>query len=90
MNKADVIERLEEMETYLLNKSYSDLMARDHYEWVGYALELLREQEPEIIRCKDCEHSCDYTDIYPTRAYRCTKNGGYHDNSWFCADGERR
>ena len=53
------------------------------------ALALLEEQEP-IVRCKDCQHSCDYTDIFPDRAYRCTKNGGYHDGSWFCADGKRQ
>ena len=54
------------------------------------ALELLKEQ-PEIVRCKDCKHSCDYTDIYPYRiAYKCIKNGGYHNDDWFCADGERR
>ena len=47
-------------------------------------------EEPELIRCKDCNHSCDYTDIYPDRAYKCIKNGGYHNDSWFCADGERR
>ncbi len=52
------------------------------------ALSLLREHEP-IVRCKDCQHSCDYTDIFPDRAYRCTKNGGYHDGSWFCADGKK-
>ena len=43
---------------------------------------------PEIIRCENCKHSCDYTDIYTDHAYKCTKNGGYHNDSWFCADGE--
>ncbi len=52
-------------------------------------LALLKEQT-EIIRCKDCKHSCDYTDIFPDHAYKCIKNGGYHNDSWFCADGERR
>lgn len=52
------------------------------------ALKLLKSQ-PDIVRCKDCKHSCDYTDIYPDHAYKCTKNGGYHNDSWFCADGER-
>lgn len=54
------------------------------------ALELLKAQEA-VVRCKDCKHSCDYTDIYPDRiAYKCIKNGGYHNDDWFCADGERR
>ena len=55
------------------------------------ALVLLIKEQPEIVRCKDCKHSCDYTDIYPDRiAYKCIKNGGYHNDDWFCADGERR
>ena len=45
---------------------------------------------PEIVVCKDCKHSCDYTDIYHDHAYKCTKNGGYHNDSWFCADGKRK
>lgn len=49
MNRHDVIERLEEMETYLLNKSYGDLRARDFYEWTGCALELLKAPKPPII-----------------------------------------
>lgn len=44
----------------------------------------------ELVRCKDCQHSCDYTDIFPDYAYKCIKNGVYHNDSWFCADGERR
>ena len=43
----------------------------------------------EIVHCKDCQHSCDYTDIYSDHAYKCVKNGGHHNENWFCADGER-
>jgi len=46
------------------------------------------KKQPDIVRCENCKHSCDYTDIYPDNAYKCTKNGGYHNDSWFCADGE--
>ena len=53
------------------------------------ALAILREQKA-VVRCKDCKHSCDYTDIFHDRAYKCIKNGGYHNDSWFCADGERQ
>ena len=49
MNRQDVIERLEEMETYLRNKSYSDLRARDFYEWTGYAIKLLKAQESRLL-----------------------------------------
>ena len=43
-----------------------------------------------VIRCKDCKHSCDYTDIFPDRAYKCIKNGRFHNERWYCADGERK
>ena len=56
---------------------------------VQAALDLLKERS-EIVRCKDCKHLCDYTDIFPDHAYKCIKNGGYHNDSWFCADGERK
>ena len=46
MDRQTTMERLEEMEQWLLNKSYSDLRARDHYEIVGAAIELLKAQEP--------------------------------------------
>ena len=47
MDRQTTIERLEEMEQWLLNKSYSDLRARDHYEIVGAAIDLLKAQEPK-------------------------------------------
>ena len=50
----------------------------------GYA-----DRDSEITRCRDCKHSCDYTDIFPDRAYKCIKNGGFHNESWYCADGEK-
>ena len=47
MDRQTTIERLEEMEQWLLDKSYSDLRARDHYEIVGAAIDLLKAQEPK-------------------------------------------
>lgn len=47
-------------------------------------------EQRELVCCKNCKHSCDYTDIYIDYAYKCTKNGGYHNDCWFCADGERK
>lgn len=51
------------------------------------ALELLREQEPVIVRCKDCKH-CEY----PQSEKDWCKKGHLHGKAenWFCADGERR
>ena len=48
------------------------------------ALTLLNEQEA-IVRCKDCKHgepgACgDGVDC----------DGVWHDDDWFCADGERK
>ena len=44
----------------------------------------LKEQEPEIVRCKDCKH-------YDPDTQSCN-NGldGIFLPDWFCADGERR
>ena len=47
------------------------------------------EDRQPVVRCKDCKHSCDYTDIYPNRSYKCIKNGCFHDGGWFCADAEK-
>ena len=58
---------------------------------VGAIGEMLKNgQISEIVQCKDCKHSCDYTDIFPDRAYKCIKNNRYHNDNWFCADGERK
>ena len=47
-------------------------------------LTLLREQEPEIVRCKDCKH-------YDQDTQSCNDGlDGIFLPDWFCADGERR
>ena len=46
-DKETVIDKLNDMADYLLNKSYSDLLARDFYDTVGYAIALLKEQEAD-------------------------------------------
>lgn len=48
---------------------------------------LLREQEAEIVRCKDCKY-CEYQDSDK----EWCKKGHLHGKAetWFCADGERR
>ena len=53
------------------------------------AVELLKEQ-PEVVHCKDCKHSCDYSAMYAVRPYRCEKHSGFREADWFCADGERQ
>ena len=46
------------------------------------------EREHELIRCKDC---CNYDNgkCY-NKIEHPTKDIGYVDPDWFCADGERR
>ena len=62
--------------------------------YVGYAeqacwdalalLRDLREQESEIVRCKDCKH-------YDPDTQSCNDElDGIFLPDWFCADGERR
>jgi len=58
---------------------------------VGTIGEMLQNgQISEVVRCKDCTYSCDYTDIYIDHAYKCIKNRDYHNDNWFCADGKRK
>ena len=87
---------------YCKNCPYIQDCALDSQQLMEEALALLLEQNncencaiaiedrQPVVRCKDCKHSCDYTDIFPDHAYKCIKNGGYHNDCWFCADGERR
>ena len=51
---------------------------------VGDVLDLV-----EVVRCKDCKHSADLSDEYPTNPYYCRENGDFHNGDWFCADGQR-
>ena len=62
-------------------------------EIIADALALL-ESQPQIVRCKDCKHSC-YCNIQelPPGIFvvaKCTKTNVAHVADWFCADGERR
>lgn len=50
--------------------------------------EMLREQEPEIVRCKDCKHGEIDTAINGV-LLSITCGGVRHRPEWFCADGER-
>lgn len=52
-------------------------------------LRKLKEQE-DLVCCKDCKHSFNYSAMYGVRPYRCGKHQGFRDADWFCADGERR
>ena len=50
------------------------------------------KEQPEIVRCKDCEHMkvlpCDIHGHIPIY---CTNLGIYSEGlDWFCADGEKR
>lgn len=44
------------------------------------------QNAPELIRCKDCKHGCDWDD----GRWKCIKNGEMHSPGWLCADGKRR
>ena len=42
---------------------------------------------PELVRCKDCEHSKSYSN---GEMFGCEFGNGLHEPDWFCADGKRR
>ncbi len=43
-------------------------------------------RQPEIIRCKDCEHSKSYSN---GEMFGCEFGNGLHEPDWYCADGVR-
>ena len=47
------------------------------------------QNAPEIVRCKNCDNVCDYSDIYKKEPFKCTLSGKFHNADWFCADGEK-
>lgn len=63
---------------------------------VAFDMAIEALSQPEIIRCKDCEHATMTAD--GTMCKYCamdTDDFGdqrdvYHDADWFCADGERK
>ena len=44
---------------------------------------------PEIVRCRDCDYVCDYSDIYKKEPFKCTISGKFHNADWFCADAKK-
>ena len=44
------------------------------------------EDNPKIVRCKDCKHGR----IYAKNLVDCELNELTKDADWYCADGERR
>ena len=44
------------------------------------------EKQPEIVRCKDCEHGR----LYVKNSVDCELNELAKDADWFCADGVKR
>lgn len=53
------------------------------------AVELMKKQE-EVVHCKDCKYSIDYSATFRVRPYKCELHIFSREADWFCADGERR
>lgn len=72
-DRETVIDKLNDMADYLLTKSYSDLLARDFYDTVGNAIDLLKEQETtdtrksRIFQCEKCGYGIE--DIFLNSEY---------------------
>ena len=45
------------------------------------------DDQPNIVRCKDCKHGTSYSN---GKMFGCITINGLHDADWFCADGEKR
>lgn len=68
-----------------------------HYEaaeTIHDAIALLREQEPVIVRCKDCKYWNAGTCLNDKVSRQIEDCGCYPDfvtdSNWFCAEGERK
>ena len=82
MTDREKIERFKETVEYLLDKSYSDFLARDHYERASDVLLMLERQEPVapeeytvvVSQYGNAEHKC----------YRCgaCKCGLIRNKNW--------
>jgi hypothetical protein len=60
------------------------------YATIREAVAMLKEQ-PEIVRCKDCEHCYFASNRIPSEQnYACGKHGFDVAPDWFCADGEKK
>lgn len=55
---------------------------------IAETIVLLKEQ-PEIVRCQNCKHIQGSRGTeYPK--YFCCIHREFHEQNWFCADGERK
>ena len=51
----------------------------------------LPSAQPEIIRCKDCEHwDTTWQNDWAKNYHYCPITDGTHRGDWYCADAERR
>lgn len=46
-------------------------------EWVVFLLQKRNDGTTQVVRCRECKHR----EEYPCKVY--------HDDDWYCADGER-
>ena len=51
----------------------------------GYA-----KRDEEIVRCKDCKFSIDFTDVLYENGFKCSRCCGFRNGDFYCAYAERR
>lgn len=56
-------------------------------ELISDTIAMLKTQ-PDIVRCRNCKNSG--LDSSGTNGYWCSAHTEWHDENWFCADGERK
>ena len=89
MDKKEIIRRLKRMSehaVYMPGKppfimSLDDGVAADE-------AAVLLEEQPEIVRCKDCKHGEFIVQDGMLPFVKC--EGVDHELDWFCADGKKR
>lgn len=65
-------------ELYLHFSMYKLSERVDNFEeWVVFLLQKSNDGTKQVVRCRECKHR----EEYPCKVY--------HDDDWYCADGER-
>ena len=91
MDREKVIEQLEYAWKYIQERPNPTATPKaTAMAGIKKAIALLKEQQPDVVRCKDCKDACIYSDDWVICTHIDSNGNDKHPVDWFCADGERR
>lgn len=74
----------------LLKEQKETIERQERHLATMYANQIMNEDRPEIVRCKNCKHGTDPILPYRKGCVWCERVNRHNSEDWFCADGERR